>query len=604
MRQQWQWHFDLPPEKLWTVLSDTGRFNEAGGTPTYVLDEIVQPDGTVRRYGQARYAGMNMAWEEMPYEWVQNHSLSQKRLFSKGPLRRFGPEVVLEPEGEGTKATYTLEAEPANFLGRLLAGSVLRKTGAALERMTRQAADFVKGQRETVLDYAPPEPPRGARERLASMVAELEKGPYGHGLAQRLADYVVSAQEIDVGRLRPLKLARQWRSNAGQVKERDVIELCLAAVKVGLLGMRWDLLCPSCRGGKFSTATLDQMPVGAHCPSCNIDYERDFARNVELVFFPSTAIRPLGAGGYCLSGPMTTPHVVVQQILQAGERREISAELAPGKYRGRAISGGAAVEFEYRGGGFPTIVANAQGIAAGPPAPTGKIVLQNQRDTPQTLLIEEREWVRDALSAHRVSTLQAFRDLFAGTALRPGDQAGIDRVCLMFTDLKGSTELYERLGDARAYNLVREHFAFLGGIVRDHDGAIVKTIGDAVMAAFGDAANAMQAALAILQRIDAFNAQQRQTGVQGDAIVIKLGLHVGPCIVVTLNERLDYFGSTVNMAARLQGQSKGGDIVLSQAMAEDPAVRPLIADLPQRVESIALRGFQSETPLLRLFAAV
>ncbi|MEO8558680.1 MAG: adenylate/guanylate cyclase domain-containing protein, partial [Rhodospirillales bacterium] len=539
LRQQWQWHFDLPPEKLWAVLSDTARFNEAAKGPSYTLDEIAQPDGSVRRFGHSRFGGMNLAWEEMPYQWVENHSFSQERLFSKGPFRRFGPELKLEPEGEGSLVTYSLEAQPANLLGRLLGGAVVRRTGATIERMAREAIDFLKGQRETVFDYTPPELPTGARRRLEAMVGELEQGPYGHGLAQKLADFVVSAQEIDIGRLRPLALARRWHA-----QERDVIELCLAAVKIGMLGMRWDLLCPSCRGGKLSATALDQMPTGAHCPSCNIDYDRNFNRNVELVFFPNAAIRNLGVGGFCLSGPMTTPHVVVQQMLAPGESRSLAAELPAGEYRARAISGSDAVDIRFDGGGFPSIVATADGITSGAPADVGTIVLNNRRDTPVTLLIEQRDWVQDALTAHRVSTLQAFRDLFAGTALRPGDQAAIDRVTLMFTDLKGSTELYERLGDARAYSLVREHFAFLGAIVRDHDGAIVKTIGDAVMAAFADSANAMRAALAVLHRIDEFNAQQHDSGIKGDAIVIKLGLHVGPCIIVTLNERLDYFGST------------------------------------------------------------
>ncbi len=596
-RQQWQWHFDLPPEKLWTVLSDTARFNEAAKAPSYALDEIAQPDGTVRRFGRSRIAGMDMAWEEMPYQWIENRAFSQQRVFSKGPFRRFGPELKLEPDGDGTRVTYALEAEPANLIGRLLAGAVVRRTGVTIERMARQAVEFLKGNREMTFDYAPPELPTGARRRLAAIVGELESGPYGHGLAQKLADHIVSAQELDLGRLRPLSLARQW-----QAKERDVIELCLAAVKLGMLGMRWDLLCPSCRGGKLSATALDQMPSGAHCPSCNIDYDRDFNRNVELVFFPNAAIRILGSGGYCLSGPMTTPHVVLQQILAPGESRSLDVALPPGHYRARAISGTESADIEFAGGGFPAVSASADGIVAGAPADAGKIMLENRRDTPVTLLIEQRDWVQDALTAHRVSTLQAFRDLFAGTALRPGDEAGIDRVTLMFTDLKGSTELYERLGDSRAYALVREHFAFLAAIVRDDEGAIVKTIGDAVMAAFSDSANAMKAALAVLHRIDDFNAKLRGEGVKGDAIVIKLGLHVGPCIVVTLNERLDYFGSTVNMAARLQGQSKGGDIVLSQAMADDPAVKPLIAGLPRRKEKVTLRGFQSKVPLLRLFA--
>ena len=112
-------------------------------------------------------------------------------------------------------------------------------------------------------------------------------------------------------------------------------------------------------------------------------------------------------------------------------------------------------------------------------------------------LIEDRTWTREALTAPEVISLQAFRDLFAEATLRPGDEAGVSQVALLFTDLRGSTALYERVGDAAAYNIVREHFALLAAIVRDHDGAVVKTIGDAVMASFGDPAHAVKAALAM-----------------------------------------------------------------------------------------------------------
>ncbi|MGZ3340250.1 MAG: adenylate/guanylate cyclase domain-containing protein, partial [Reyranella sp.] len=148
--------------------------------------------------------------------------------------------------------------------------------------------------------------------------------------------------------------------------------------------------------------------------------------------------------------------------------------------------------------------------------------------------------------------------------------------------------LYERVGDAVAFNMVREHFALLASIVRDHDGAVVKTIGDAVMASFGDPAHAVKAALAMQARIADHD------------LVLKLGVHVGPSVVVTLNDRLDYFGSTVNMAARLQGQSEGGDIVLSRAVADDPAVKPLLTAVPAREESVPLKGFAQPISFVRL----
>ncbi|MEK9707885.1 MAG: adenylate/guanylate cyclase domain-containing protein, partial [Alphaproteobacteria bacterium] len=150
----------------------------------------------------------------------------------------------------------------------------------------------------------------------------------------------------------------------------------------------------------------------------------------------------------------------------------------------------------------------------------------------------------------------------------------------MFTDLRGSTALYETMGDARAYGLVRDHFAFLTGIVRDHEGAVVKTIGDAVMAAFLEPGHALAAGLEIQAAVAAFNRDHAPTDGGEELVAIKVGIPEGPCIAVNLNDRLDYFGTAVNLTARLEGQSRGGDIVLSQPFAEDPAVSAALAGLP------------------------
>jgi class 3 adenylate cyclase len=103
-----------------------------------------------------------------------------------------------------------------------------------------------------------------------------------------------------------------------------------------------------------------------------------------------------------------------------------------------------------------------------------------------------------------------------------------------------------------------------------------------------DPAHAVKAALAM-------QAQDRDHEPRPEA-----RLHAGPSVVVTMNDRLDYFGSTVNMAARLQGQSAGGDIVLSRAVADDPAVRPLLATLASREESVPLKGFSEPIRFVRL----
>ena len=221
--------------------------------------------------------------------------------------------------------------------------------------------------------------------------------------------------------------------------------------------------------------------------------------------------------------------------------------------------------------------------------------MTNETGRALTLIIEERHWVRDALTADRVTALQAFRDLFSDQVLRPGDEVAVRRVALMFTDLRGSTALYSKVGDAGAYHLVRDHFAYLAEIVRARNGAIVKTIGDAIMASFSDPADALDAALAIQREVNRFNRDHPET-----PIVIKLGLHEGPSIAVTLNDRLDYFGSTVNKTARLEGLSDGGDVIVSADMAADPDIEARLRGLVCTAEQAHLKGFDAPVGFYRV----
>jgi class 3 adenylate cyclase len=597
MRRTWTWTFDLPPDQLWPVLADTNRFNEAMGLPPYTLDETPQPNGTVLRRGRGKAAGFTLEWQEKPYEWISGRHFRQSRVFTKGPFRRFGPVFDLESDGKGgSQVTYALEWEPLSVVGRLFGARLATQAGEAVGKRVLEAVAFAHGDhaggRRAPFVLPAPELPPGARERAAALAREIDRSPYGNGLGTRLADLVLQGMAADLTRLRPKALA----SDLG-VPPRVATEACLASVKTGLLTMKWDLLCPNCRGAKVSVSTLSELPHGAHCPSCNIDYDRDFERNVELTFAPAPAVRPLPGDRFCLSGPMETQHVAVQVLLQPGERRDVAVDLPSGVYRLRTLHPGGFVDVDYESGAFPDLHITASGVEALTVADrsneAGTVRFINDAGFELAALIEERTWARETLTAPEVISLQAFRDLFAEATLRPGDDAGVSQVALLFTDLRGSTALYERVGDATAYNMVREHFTLLAAIVRDHDGAVVKTIGDAVMAAFADPAQAVRAALAMQARIGSHAHADRD-------LVLKIGVHAGPSVVVTLNDRLDYFGSTVNMAARLQGQSAGDDIVLSHAVAGDPAVREILAAVPQRRETVALKGFTEPVGFLRL----
>jgi class 3 adenylate cyclase len=586
------WRFENPPEAIWPILADTVRFNEAAGLPRYEVLETQQDDGTVLYEGRMKHGPLTFAWREIPTNWVANRWFEHRREFRGGPLRNLTARFALSAEGEsGCRADYTLTATPANLVGWLiLKAGFFERTAKAFARLAADADRYAAGAAAMPFSFAAPKPDPARKARVAALVEEIEASGHGHGLAARLADHLLTAQEADLTHIRPLALARRW-----DVEDRPVIELCLQAVRVGLLTMRWDLLCPRCRVAKAAVAALDRLPEGAHCSTCNIDYGRDFSRNVELSFSPAPAVRALAAGEHCLFGPMSTPHIWLQRSLQPGERLTEACDLPAGSYRLRSLEAGPEEDITLAGGdALPEVVFTRAAVRLDRAGDAGRVTLRNDSDRPLTAIIEERRWARDALTADRVTALQAFRDLFSDQVLRPGDEVAVARVTLLFTDLRRSTDLYGRIGDAAAYHLVREHFAFLGTVVRRHNGALVKTVGDAIMAAFAQPSDALAAALAIQRELGTFNERAVPP------LVIKLGLHEGPCIVVTLNGRLDYFGSTVNMAARLEGRSEGNDIVLSEAVAEDPAVADMLAGLDCAREATTLKGFDSPVAFRRI----
>lgn len=582
------WEFDHPPEVMWPLLADTGRFNEAAGLPKHQIRQVEQADSTVRFFAEAKAGPITLAWEEIPVEWVTGRWFRHERRFSRGPFAMLIAVAEFEPSPGGCRCVYRMDVEPANFIGRLLlATRFFSDAEKSFNRLVDEVRRFAAGASNRVFVTRRVALDKERTLRLDQIVADINASPNGHGLGNRLADYILEAQETDLIRMRPRRLARDWHQ-----EELAVTELCLEAVRAGLLESRWDLLCPRCRGAQLSTASLDQVPEAAHCDSCNISYDRDFSRNVELSFQPAPAVRPVQDGEFCLFGPMSMPHVILQVGLDPGESRTVPADLAPGSYRYRTLETGGQCDVEIAGAA-PSVIVEGPEVTPGDASEPGTVTLRNLGRGRRTLVVESRAWVADALTAHQVTTLQAFRDLFSNAVLHPGDQVSIAQIALMFTDLQGSTTLYERIGDANAWHLVREHFAYLGRIVRSHRGAIVKTIGDAVMAAFAEPADAVRAAIAVQEGTAAFNREQG-----GEAISIKIGVHAGPSIAVTLNDRLDYFGSMVNLAARIQGLAAGGEVVVSGVLAGDPSVAPLVTHGHQ--EQARVRGLSVPVEVVRL----
>jgi class 3 adenylate cyclase len=593
-KQTFVWDFDSPVEAIWPILADTQRLNEAANFPKHAIEEIVQPDGGVTFVATARLGPYTLIWDDEPQNWVEGQWHRHCRYLRNGPLKSVCGDLRIAPRGDGCRIEFTLEVEARNLLGSLiLATKFFSGSEKIYTKLAADAREFAAGRAKRAFAMAPVALAPGAEAKIADLSVQLDASDYGHGLAAKLAEYITTRPEVDLVTIRPLGLARLW-----DVPARLAIEACLQAAKIGLLGSRWNLLCPRCQVGKEPVENLGSMPRGTHCPSCNIDFERDYNNNLELAFYPSRAIRPIDGREYCLFGPMSTPHIKVQLTLEAGAQSEQVAGLEFGVYRLRTLEPGGESTVEWRSGGFPEVIAEGDDISAGPPSPPGTISFANRTERRRTFIIEEYTWKRDVLTAHQATTMQAFRELFDAEVLRPGDDVEIDNVTIMFTDFKGSTQLYERLGDSQAYHLIRQFFAVLGQAIRENNGTVVKTIGDAVNAAFSNAADGLAAAVQIQGDVARFN---QSSGKEPMAVTI--GLHVGRCISVTLNDQLDYYGTAANKAARLEGQSRGGDVVVSREFAEDPAVSDRLKGFNPVLESAELKGFEGLVEYFRIPAS-
>jgi class 3 adenylate cyclase len=204
-------------------------------------------------------------------------------------------------------------------------------------------------------------------------------------------------------------------------------------------------------------------------------------------------------------------------------------------------------------------------------------------------IVERTRWNDQAMTAAKVTALQVFRDLFSTEIPRRGEQISVGSRTILFTDLRDSTNLYRQIGDAPAFGRVLDHFAVFREEIAREDGAQVKTIGDAVMGVFRRPSSALRAILRVQEPLRAAT-----DGVA--ALTVKAGLHYGPCIAVTLDDRLDYFGSTINIAARLERFSSGDDVIISDPVRQDPEVAALLSGEAFRAEPFrsTLKGFDQE----------
>jgi class 3 adenylate cyclase len=443
-------------------------------------------------------------------------------------------------------------------------------------------------------------------------------------VAAAIEALVRDAPDAALCRVNVLKFAAQHA-----LDEEAVIAAFLHAARLGIFELSWNIVCPGCGGVLGEGSTLKTVGHDDYvCALCARGYETSLDAMVEVTFTVSRRVRRIAAHSphelpfveyfrqifwaSAMELPDDLDHVVDDITLdtlelQARQKAQLSLQL-PAEF---------VIVFEpvthtaqfIDVKGEPTRERqNLSVVFTGIKAPTTTVEM---RPGPLRLAFENRTderllpglWIAGEalhelldlrhpfLSAKRLLSNQTFRDLYGTDTLDAEQRLKITSLTFLFTDLKGSTPLYQRVGDIAAFDLVRAHFHVLHEIVGAEAGAVVKTIGDAVMATFDTPDRAVAAALRMREAMQSLNDERGS-----EDLLLKIGIHEGPCLAVVLNDRQDFFGQTVNIASRLQGLATSRAIFATGPVVENAQTSSLLAEkgLAPVARQRALRGVSDD----------
>jgi class 3 adenylate cyclase len=452
-------------------------------------------------------------------------------------------------------------------------------------------------------------------------------------LIQRFGAILAELNPWQLLRLNPL-----WLAQAYELELSDLLDLLLYSTRIGLFDLHWTVVCLSCGSTEYTYASINALKKeSVFCPVCNHDRPFSLDHQVEVTFSINASIQDLSANVDPLASLENYYRTYFSPNMKhAPELLPLMNTLCLGLYSVepdehvnlplnaecnssyRVLNLQSHSQFWLNTGSeqakLPIVVdtdISEQGFVEHErQIPAGQINLRIHNCSAITRIFTFWKFDFDAiaeilqkhpsqmapfLTAKMLLNHQTFREIYKIQQLDPELRLSIGNQTVMFTDLKGSTAMYEQTGDYQAYALVQRHFELLTACTRRHSGSVVKTIGDAIMATFSSPTDGLLAALEMVREIESLNMPGAEV-----KLGLKVGLHSGPVLAVNANERLDFFGQTVNLAARVQGLAEAGEIWLTEnAYNQDSQAILNEAGYLTEPQSAFLKGISSATPVWR-----
>jgi class 3 adenylate cyclase len=583
-------HHDVPfpREAVWAVLSDTDWVFRSLGLPPgkYAFEPLLE--GGSRVTARATFSGLVVRWHEPPFEWRAPDFYRARRIFSNGPLKEGSLGVELRESGAGeTRIVVTCELVPCGLGGKLLAQSVVRVVvQRRIRRIIAQLAGFLGGDKKTLWPKSAVHPV--AEKLFQAKMAELSAVGQPGDLVHRLEKFLRQSPDAELSLIQPLAVARVWKTD-----QWEVLRLFLHATKCGLLDLRWRVLCPNCRSSRPPPiASLSQVSRAGRCAVCQADFEVRFDGSLELRFAVNPLVRPHDDREFCLPGPGSRRHVVSQTLLEPGQRRawRLPELTRPLRLRSPQVKQPVTLRPDDAPARLfqPVIVCEpGQFLVRYEYGAVRDYAVQvlNPNPFPVLLALEEMEWGSEVLTAARVTNWQEFRELFPGEVVSSSEPMPVGCQVVLFTGLRGCTALYQSMGDAPGHAVVQNHFKVLAEVVRAHHGAVVKTMGDALMAVFSRVEEGLAAVGQMHERLPEASPNPSLSA----RLWLKSSLHAGPCLAANANGSLDFVGAAVNVAARMVECCQGGDLTVSDEVYQQAAMAEFLARAGKATEARELR---------------
>lgn len=427
-----------------------------------------------------------------------------------------------------------------------------------------------------------------------------KEGSFPDLLMEKTAHWLRNSEDWELFRINPVALA----GTLG-LEETPLVDFFVHGARAGLFDFSWSMICPSCGEIQNNDSSFNALEGGFRCVVCQVPVTVNIDDAVEVTFSFNPSVRTLRLDpfrdaeayrkGFFSAAVQRSPQMLrfMGTIWEGFETVPAQETLILDRSWTRSrsyrfVSAGIHRQFLFHvhpdAGEDPEDYELTYTEAGVSPQEltvhslNARFRIQNRLNAPVGLMMVQADFPKlhqvmrqhpsrlgPMLTGNRLLNNQAFRHLFKLQNLSPTLRLNIRSLTLLFTDLKGSTELYARTGDVDAYKLIQEHFQLLGGIVARHAGAVIKTMGDAVMASFSSPLDAVRAALDMLEENKRLKAGEESLG-------LKIGLHEGPALAINNQGSLDYFGQTVNIAARVQGLAGENTLWMTEPVLKSQGV--------------------------------